>query len=109
LGAGAACKPRKLLNVEVTDKEVITNIFKYDKQVLVNRYGRPADQCCFAVLLRKGVSDADCPTQGAPGHEPGGICHDTNGVDPKDIPCKRRNDGAVTQFRKPHFGKPAGK
>jgi hypothetical protein len=107
-GAGAS-KPRKPPNVEVTDKEVITNLFKYDKQVLASRYGCPADQCCFAVLLRKGCSDADCPMQGAPGHEPGGICHDTNGVDPKDIPCKRRNDGAVTPFRKLHFAKPAWK
>jgi hypothetical protein len=108
LGAGAS-RPRKPLNVEVTDKEVITNLFKYDKQVLANRYPRPADQCCFAVPLRRGGSDADCPVQGEPCHEPGGICHDTNGVDPKDLPCKRRNDGAVTPSRRPHFGKPARK
>jgi hypothetical protein len=107
-GAGAS-KPRKPLNVEVTDKEVITNLFKYDKQVLADRYWRSADQCCFAILLRRGGTDADCPTQGEPGHEPGGICHNTNGVDPKDIPCKRRNDGAVTPFSRPHFAKPAWK
>jgi hypothetical protein len=43
-------------------------------------------------LLRRNATFTDCPKNGVQGHEQDGECHDTNGVDPTSLPCKRSGD-----------------
>jgi hypothetical protein len=62
------------------------------------------------VLLREDGKDSHCPHRDKQGHESGGKCYDTNGVNSKDIPHKSRRQGSDEQpSRRRRSGGPARK
>jgi hypothetical protein len=81
-----------------------------DKADVDKAYDRPLSDICMHVLLRGDGKDSDCPHRDKPGHESGGKCHDTNGVNPKDIPHKSSRQGGDEQpSRRRRFGGQARK
>jgi hypothetical protein len=77
---------------------------------LEKAYNCSREKLCLAFLLRRNAKLSDCPKQGTHGHEHGGECHDTNGVDPMSLPSKRRADeGHKNPRHRSGFGQPAGK
>jgi hypothetical protein len=77
---------------------------------LEKAYDRLHQHLCLEFLLRRNAQLSDCPKQGTKGHEHNGECHNTNGIDPMSLPCKRRGDGGSKNPRnRSGFGQPAGK
>jgi hypothetical protein len=100
---------RPCLKVEVNGDEILTPLFKYEKAAVEKAYDHPLSEICLYVVLRDDGKDLDCPHRHLLGHKPGGKCHSTNGVNPKDLPHKsrRREDGTKQSARLLHFGGPA--